>query len=442
MDDKKEKKPKRGQGQGSIVWVESRSAYMAQYIDPVTNARKTFYRKSHPEAEKELWKRLNEYEEGGIVYTDKTTVKDWLEFWLETYRISRLKPIKPTTRDGYRWSIDNYLIPAFGSMDIRRLTRDHVQRWFNSLAKDKAATATKAFKVLNMAMAAAVPTHVKYNPCAGVNVVLPEKPKELPKHFESGSFVRFMKAVTASEYESFYLLGVLRALRIGEIVGLRYTDIDFQKKEIHIQRNVVRVKRDHSDGGPKTELLVQENSAKSASSLRTLPLPDVLIDSLKRRMELQNERIKKRIKRGVPIEYAGSEYIFPGNDWRGPMDGNTFLTRQLYPLLESAGIPKIPFHGLRHTVATLAAEGGLNAKEIQELLGHADSRITEAVYIHLTSAKQKINADKLDAYLEKLIQDDEAKKEAERQKEEKTPAATEAFPPNVVQFRKVAALRG
>ena len=159
-------------------------------------------------------------------------------------------------------------------------------------------------------------------------------------------------------YELYYL-DLATGLRRGELLGLKWTDIDLRRKTMRIQRSIAR-----QNGS------VGEVPLKTKNAYRTLPLSEDAVEVLK-------EQKKKA---------GDSPYVFP-SPAREPMTPDTVLHR-LQRVLKRAGLPRIRFHDLRHTFATLALQNGVDVKTVSGMLGHYSAGFTLDTYAHVTTSAQ------------------------------------------------------
>ena len=185
---------------------------------------------------------------------------------------------------------------------------------------------------------------------------------------------RFLEQAKGQSYENQYRFILQTGLRTGELVGLKWEDVDFENKTVKIQRSM---EYRHSVG----EWRVGE--PKSKSGYRTIPLTDEAI-----RILLEQKEKNKKIKI-IPMEW--SEYIFLCRKGE-PVKNSTYDTA-LFKICEKAGINKFSMHVLRHTFATRCIEGGMMPKTLQKILGHSNIGITMNLYVHITEEEKQKEID-------------------------------------------------
>ena len=173
------------------------------------------------------------------------------------------------------------------------------------------------------------------------------------------------------------LLGLFSGIRIGEICGLVWGDLDFVNNTLSINRTAQRIKNIDDNSNTKTKLVVDK--PKTESSIRVIPLPEILISILK--------------------EYKQDDniYIF-SNSSTIPKDPRT-VEKYFASVLKRIGIKQLKFHSLRHTFATRLREQKVDIKVISELLGHSDWKITQSIYVHASLDYKRTSVDTFNCYL-------------------------------------------
>ncbi|MBQ8031784.1 MAG: site-specific integrase, partial [Butyrivibrio sp.] len=197
------------------------------------------------------------------------------------------------------------------------------------------------------------------------------KPSECKKALEITEQKKFLEYAKGQSYENQYRFILQTGLRTGELVGLKWDDVDFERKTLTISRSM---EYRHSVG------IWRVGEPKSASGYRTIPLTDEAVRILK------DQKIKNSNLKVVPIEW--SDYIFLCRKGT-PIKNSTYDTG-LYKICNKASIKPFAMHVLRHTFATRCIEGGMKPKTLQKILGHSNIGITMNLYITTTEdEKQK-----------------------------------------------------
>ena len=331
--------------------------------------------KTQAEVKEKLKKAIEE--NVGIDYGKaKTyTVGGWLEVWMENYAKIKLRPSTYKTSQGF---LKNHVRPQIGSIPLADLTSLDLQRFYKHLldggrvdrieAKKKPkGLAPKTVRNIHQMIGSA------YNLAMEQNLVSknPTQGCALPKveHKEMKTLTAdqlsafFQEAMDSGVYELYYL-DLATGLRRGELLGLKWTDVDFQHGALKIQRAISR------QNGK-----VVEAPLKTKNAYRTLPLSADAIDVL----------AQQRRKTG------NSEWVFP-SPTGGPMSPDSVL-HMLHRVLKRAGLPKVRFHDLRHTFATLALQNGVDVKTLSGALGHYSAGFTLNTYTHVTAQMKQDAAD-------------------------------------------------
>ena len=179
---------------------------------------------------------------------------------------------------------------------------------------------------------------------------------------------------------NYHKLGILiclyTGLRLGEICGLMWRDIDFENKTLSVERTVQRVKDISSETKQKTKLIISD--PKSDTSRRIIPLPDFLVDIL--------EVLKKE------------DFIFIVSNSLKPQEPRVYES-VFKNMLKKSDVHIINFHALRHTFATRSIESGMDIKTLSEILGHSSVQITLEIYVHSSMELKRSSLNSLAAYM-------------------------------------------
>lgn len=390
---------KKANGEGSIS-KRADGRYMGRYT--VNGKRKSVYGATHEEARQKLNEKLNQIAKGTYIEPGKDTVASWLREWLVTYAFPTVKQSTYVSYEGY---VRIHLIPELGDVKLTALTREQLQRFFNKKyagSKKKKGLAPKTLKniynMLNEALEQAIINERLYrNLLHGIK--LPQKKKEDIPILEPEEQTALQAAAEESpEIQAFGIIfGLSTGVRLGELIGLRWSDLNYRNHTIHIARTVGRLKKVDEDGnvvqkeeGVKTtEIVVRP--PKSDSSRRTIPLFNELWDGL---MEYQK-------KQQALMDAFGEDYDDQGYIFCNAM-GKVYDPRVFEDLfkrtLKSAGLKDIKFHALRHTFATRALEAGMDIKVLSSILGHAQASTTLNLYGHALPNHKKASMDKMSGY--------------------------------------------
>ncbi|MCX6020328.1 MAG: site-specific integrase [Chloroflexi bacterium] len=195
---------------------------------------------------------------------------------------------------------------------------------------------------------------------------------------------QFLNAVKGSRLEALYVTAVTMGARQGELLGLRWQDVDLDGAVMRVANSLHRVEGEYRLAEPKT-----------AKSRRTLPLPPITVAALRAHRVRQ---LEERLHAGdVWEDWQGAGLVFTREDG-GPLHAST-VTHGFQKLLERAGLPKVRFHDLRHTAATLLLAQGAPARLIMEVLGHSQISLTMNTYAHVMPAAMREAANHMQSAL-------------------------------------------
>lgn len=351
--------------------------------DILTGKRKTIvrYGKTAAEATEKLEQALAELHMGTYVEQRNVTVGQWFPEWLEKY----CKPkLKQSTFNSYRGYVEKRIVPVMGHIRLLDLSVDIFQRFLNEEfahgnKKTGGALSPKTIRNLYLCLHAGMEQAVK-NELVMKNhlkgVVLPRLEEVEMRVLTKQEYVEMVKVSLESEER--YALGVLLSLktgmRIGEICGLRWKDIDVHEQEIHIRQTLQRQEKlEHEEGEVKTEIVI--GPPKSKKSRRDIPLPETLIPLLRAQRKRQKEDAL-----AAEDAYQNMGYVLM-NELGCYIEPRT-LQDTFQRLRKKAGVEEANFHSLRHTFATRAIENHMDVKTLSELLGHEDVATTMNRYAH------------------------------------------------------------
>ena len=306
----------------------------------------------------------------------KVAVSEYLGKWMRDFKFNVLKP---SSYDRNEKTIKYQIEPFIGDIPLDELKTDDVQGMINQLKDDYAfSTIKKAYDCINECLKFAVKRRdLSHN--VAETAVLPKvmeyEEKEV-KFFEDNE-VELIEAESVRCYKngkSVYRLGNMvifllnTGLRIGEALALKWTDIDFEKRTVKIRKNVIMVK-DRDEDAENSYILIEQNSTKSKSGSRIVPLNTDAFNALKRIHSLNGKREKV-------LSTSKGGCMYPRN-----------ADRMFRSILKRCGLNPEGVHTLRHTFASRLFENGVDVKTVSSLLGHADVRITYDTYIHLIQAQ-------------------------------------------------------
>ena len=351
--------------------------------DPITGKRIRKYKTvegTKKEAERAMHEYIRELEKGYYVTDSKITINEWIDTWLDVYITPN---VSPTTLSRYQGMIKRYIKPIIGSMQVQNLNTLAVQAWVNGLKTSPssgkpmaAATIKHAYHVLKGSMDKAVLAGIiSRTPCAGI--MLPKGQKKAAVIYNEAQIQQLIGAAKGTEMELVIDMELCLGLRRGELLGLWWQDIDWDKKQVHIVRNRVVVNGKSVVKEPKT-----------ANGVRIIDMPDQLVQKLrKHKLTCTGNRMR------LGSAYTDSDYIIVHPDGR-PIYPE-YLSQMLTKLQKKANLPQYRFHDLGHLCATIMLLQGVNVKVAQERLGHKDISTTMNIYSHVLPSSARDAAEKI-----------------------------------------------
>lgn len=303
-------------------------------------------------------------QKGDILFTD---------FLLKWLRVAK-STVKLTTYASYEMMATRIIIPYFETLNIKlkELTTEDIQEFYSAqLERVSANTVIHYHAVIHRALKYAVKIKtIQSNPA--VNVERPRKEKFIGSFYDKKEINTLFDIIQGHPLEVAIKLAAFYGLRREEMIGLKWTAIDFENNTLTIQHTVTECNLD----GKHIE--VASDTAKTDSSLRTMPLVTNFREMLLAKKEKQ-EHYRKLCGRSYCKEYL--DYIFVnemGERWKP-----RYLSDGFKRILEQNGLRRIRFHDLRHTCASLLLANNVPMKKIQEWLGHSDFSTTANIYAHL-----------------------------------------------------------
>lgn len=329
-------------------------------------------------------KVLEELENGGIFKESDISMNEFLDYWYENY-------VKLNCKHHTQLSYSNtikHLKKSFGNYKLKNLTPIMIQNYVNQRFKNGASINTlKNFKIVfKTAMKYAIfPCEfIKENPLQ--NIIIPKRKEEKEK-IEVISLKQFQELISLvpeqPRYKLAFLIAFHTGMRVSEVCGLTWDNVDLKNNILHIKHNIIYYK------GTFTL-----SSTKSKSSERII----IIGDSLKNILMEEKERQKELKKDYRELYYKGDNFVCC-HDSGKPTSPTSIVNLCAYTLIKRGLSFKFNFHMLRHTHATLLMEAGANIVDISKRLGHKNTSITLDIYSHVT---QKMKNDTVDIF-EKLI---------------------------------------
>ncbi|MED4676802.1 site-specific integrase [Bacillus nitratireducens] len=349
-------------------------------IDPLTGKRKQKKKRgftSKKEAENALTKLLSEVHTGIYVEPSKLSYGEYLQDWFNTKKhsvgIQTAKVLK-----GY---LNSRIIPSLGNIKLAKLTSLHMQNYVNSLRDEglKRGTIEKIIKLIRNSLEHAIDLELITKNVAA-KTKLPKGDKEELTVWNEQEVQLFLKATQDSRYSMVFHMALVTGMRQGELLGVRWKDVNLEKGHLTISQTLSH------DG--KTFLL----GGKTKSSLRKILLPASTVAKLKKHRTFV---LKEKLSQGEEYQYNDLVMCTPSGTPINPAN----VRRSLNALIKKAAVPRIRFHDLRHTHATLLLAKGVNVKVISERLGHSNIKITLDTYSHVLPTMQEDAVNKIEEIL-------------------------------------------
>jgi integrase len=371
------KRKRRRNGDGGIT--RRRDGRWMGRFSLANGRRRTFYGSSDDDVARQIREFQHTVDIGLTVSPENPTVEAFLGGWLSAMRPS----VRSTTWQRYEGLLRHHAIPEIGKVRLSKLTPLHVQRLYAS--RLEAGLSPTTVRHLHTVLHRALGHAVKWG-------LLPRNPIDLvdaPKMAQTEMVAltreqtrRLLEAARGERLESLYVLALTTGMRQGELFALRWRHVDLDRGVLQVRGTMQQVK-----GGP------QLAEPKTRGSRRQIQLTSAAVQALREHRVRQNA---ERLKLGAAWE--DQDLVFPNYVGR-PLTPGNLVQRSFYPLLAKAGIPRVRFHDLRHTAATLLLEQGVHPKVVSEMLGHSTIAITLDLYSHVTPTMQKQAAEAMDRLL-------------------------------------------
>lgn len=366
---------KRANGEGSIRKRKD-GRWEGRYTagrDPTTGKPiyKNVLSKTQAETKEKLKKAIERTKELDVGKAGKYTVGQWMDVWFENYAKVKVRPSSHQTYHGY---IENHIKPNIGSVPLTKLISLDLQKLYKDLLKSgrvkrteskaqpkglSAKTVRNIHQIISSALQLAKEQKlILDNPAEGC--ALPKQEHREMKVLPAEQLNSFLREAKESGVFELYYTELATGLRRGELLGLKWEDIDLETGSLRVRRQIARINKE-----------VVEAPLKTKNAYRTLALSADAVDVLK-------EQRKK---------VGNSPWVFP-SPTGGPISPDSVL-HMLHRILKRAGLPKVRFHDLRHTFATLALQNGVDIKTVSGMLGHYSAGFTLDTYTHVTTSAQK-----------------------------------------------------
>jgi len=362
--------------------------------------RFTLYDRDIKTLQKKMADAKYEMEHGIYLNAQNMTLNSFFETWLSEIKANT---VKANTISVYMEIYKVHIAPTLGKMQVSSINKLMVQRLLNNMSKNGLSpnTLAKTKAILYSIFKEAMENRmISYNPCENITIRRDKTERRVLSWQEQQLF---LDTIRGSRYEMLCILGLSTGLRIGELSGLRWSDIDFEEKTLTVERTYIYL-HDVNNHQMKDEF----HSPKTKNSCRTIRLLDSTLELLAVHRTKQEKEKKSAGDNWCPVE-DGEDLIFTTKTG-GPVRGlNVAETLNNYvkkinkreEILaakehrEPVVFERITPHTLRHTFATRAFESGIPPKVVQQILGHSSLEMTMDLYTHVTEDVQSKEIQKL-----------------------------------------------
>ncbi|MEI7027578.1 site-specific integrase [Paenibacillus sp. y28] len=359
-------------------------------IDPRNGKKKQSTKrgfKTKKEAQLDAAKTEQELANGTFISEDKTlTFQQLYEQWYSTVSST----YKPSTKKAVQHKFNKRILPHFGNLKVKDISKAYCQDVLNKLAKEIKSVDNMRMYANQVFEYGVRMEIISKNPLKGTIIpkleedFLADKKDEERNYWEKNEIKKFLALVkqecSLRDYTMFHLM-IYTGGRKGEILALRWSDIDMKNKTINFSKTLFQ------ENGEFIAL-----TSKTAASRRSISLDASTVDVLKKlRREAASEPL-------VSFELPGNHLVFSRQD--GTPLRLAYPNDRLDAIIKQHAFHPINIHGLRHTHASLLFEAGASIKEVQERLGHSDIKMTMNIYTHVTKAVKEKTAERFEKFME------------------------------------------
>jgi len=329
---------------------------------------KTYYTDSNKKkAEEALRNHERDRAAGKLVLPTKLSLVEAAENYLSYKRLD----LEETTMYGYRNILNNHIKPHFGDKPIQNVTLQDIQDYEIAKAERLSASTVKKHRELlkSVFLDACRKQIISKNP-----MELMERQRRMKKKrtcMNADEIALLIESVKGLNLEVPVVLAAMLGLRRGEVLGLRWSDIDFEKRVLHVCNSRTKAGGNIIEKAPKTE-----------KSNRSFIMPEEVVNALRKARAAQEKLA------GINRNYVNSGYVVTKKDGK-PFAPN-YLSEAFHAHIQKMGMQPIRFHDLRHSFASIANEAGTSMMEISSAMGHSNLGVTSSVYTHEFSETKSV----------------------------------------------------
>jgi len=338
------------------------------------------------QAAKKLTELLRQLDTGRYVEPSKESLAEYINRWLDQVRLT----VKPRTHEYYaHWC--GRICEHIGHIPLDKLTGLQIQEGYNKLLKE--GLSPNSVRGVHRSLRRALNQAVEWGVLLHNPALAAQPPKRQKVSFNTLTAEQVGQLLAAarvadkrSHLYALYLTAITTGMREGELLGLRWQDIDLDRQIITINQTCIKGGTKPIFGEPKTD-----------AGGRTVTIPASVVAAIK-----EHRRWQRAHRIALGPAYRDYDLVWP-TGWGTPRTARR-LIRNFKLLLQKAGLPDIRFHDLRHTHATLLLESGTHPKIVQERLGHSSIAVTMNLYTHVMPHLQRQTADDFEKMLQKEAQ--------------------------------------
>lgn len=372
----RKRKGRRGHGEGSVFAYRDGFAAVLDlgWVDG-KRRRRWVYGKTQAEVLRKFNEQKRLREAGVDLTRTPPTFGNWLDEWLT---MKRRQGTRPTTLRGYRWLIETHVRPTLGRVRLDKLTPTMIRRVIEAKRESGLSTATvrHVHGLIRNALADAEREELVHR-----NVAKAVRPPSLDRAERRGLTLaearRLIDAVQGDRLEALWVCALTLGLRRGELLGLRWADVDFDAGTVGVSQTVLRV-----DG----QLVLSQ--PKTARSRRVVPAPSVTLERLR-----VHKATQARARLGVGDRWTDLDLVFPSSIGTAMEPRN--LDRAWQSLRATMGLDWLRLHDLRHACATFMLASGASPRTVMKMLGHSQIALTMNTYAHVLPELEREAVDDL-----------------------------------------------
>lgn len=372
---------KRANGEGSYREIKKDKLYQGRImIDGHTYTR---YGKTRDEVRRKIMSIRTSADTGCLPEPTKLTVEEWLLVWLDTYSM-----VKKSSQTKYESVMRNHLFPAIGDVPLQKLTTQHVQRMYNRLLRDgkEPKTIKDIHGILHKPLEKAVRLgYLQRNVCDACDLPKVEK-KEMRPLIDS-EILQFLQAIKGTRYEALFYVAMFTGMRQGELIGLTWDCINFERGTIRLYQQLQSIKQKGDQ--------YAFGSLKNGQA-RTIEPAATVMDVLRK---VKTQQIEWQQRCGDVWDNPHG-LVFT-NEIGGHLCHYTVF-KHFKKVVKGIGLKEVRFHDLRHTFAVLSLQSGADMESVSKMMGHATVAFTMDRYGHVSNTMRTENARRMQRFIDSL----------------------------------------